>query len=156
MIYGALLFATALSDDSIADVLAMPRFRPVLTALAREIGSVAHAQNIVLEGFDGFDPSAFLPDASPEHTRQSFEDMVAHNRRSAKSHSGIWRDLAVRKRQTEIDAQIAPAIDIGCGYGLAMPLTTQLVQLIHRIERGELPQSIATLALLEINATGAR
>ncbi|MDE1188933.1 MAG: 2-dehydropantoate 2-reductase [Pantoea sp.] len=154
MIYGALLFATALSDDSIADVLAMPRFRPVLTALAREIGSVAHAQNIVLEGFDGFDPSAFLPDASPEHTRQSFEDMVAHNRRSAKSHSGIWRDLAVRKRQTEIDAQIAPAIDIGRGFDLPMPLTTQLVHLIHRIERGELPQSLATLALLEINETG--
>ena len=149
MIYGALLFATALTNDSIADVLAMPRFRPVLTALAQEIGSVAHAQNIVLQGFDGFDPAAFLPDASPEHTRQSFDDMVAHNRRSAKSHSGIWRDLAVRKRQTEIDAQIAPAISIGLSVNLPMPLTTRLVLLIHRIERGELPQSLATLALLE-------
>lgn len=154
LIYGALLFATALTDDSIADVLAMPRFRPVLTALAREIGAVAHAQHILLQGFDGFDPSAFLPDASPEHTQQSFTDMVAHNRRSAKSHSGIWRDLAVRKRQTEIDAQIAPVVDIGMGCNLAMPLTARLVQLIHLIERGELPQALDTLALLEHNATG--
>ncbi|MCC3703793.1 2-dehydropantoate 2-reductase [Rouxiella badensis] len=154
MIYGALLFATALTDDSIADVLAMPRFRPVLTQLAREIGAVAHAQNILLEGFDGFDPSAFLPNATPEHTQQSFDDMVAHNRRSAKSHSGIWRDLAVRKRQTEIDAQIAPAIDIGIGFNLPMPLTTRLVQLIHRVERGELPQAFETLARLELHETG--
>jgi 2-dehydropantoate 2-reductase len=154
MIYGALLFATALTNDSIADVLAMPRYRPVLTALAREIGSVAQAQNIVLEGFDGFDPSAFLPDASPDHTRQSFDDMVAHNRRSAKSHSGIWRDLAVRKRQTEIDAQIAPAIAIGLGVNVAMPLTSRLVQLIHQVEQGELPQSLTTLALLEGHETG--
>ncbi|KAB7895445.1 2-dehydropantoate 2-reductase [Rouxiella sp. S1S-2] len=153
MIYGALLFATALTDDSIADVLAMPRFRPLLTSLAREIGAVAHAQGIELQGFDGFDPSAFLPDASAEHTQQSFDDMVAHNRRSAKSHSGIWRDLAVRKRQTEVDAQIAPAIDIGIGFDLTMPLTTRLVELIHLIECGELPQSLDTLALLEHSYT---
>ncbi|ERK13810.1 2-dehydropantoate 2-reductase [Pantoea sp. AS-PWVM4] len=155
MIYGALLFATALTNDSIADVLAMPRFRPVLTALAQEIGSVAHAQHIVLQGFDGFDPAAFLPDASPDHTRQSFDDMVAHNRRSAKSHSGIWRDLAVRKRQTEIDAQIAPAIAIGLSVNVPMPLTSRLVQLIHEVEQGMLPQTQATLVLLESNETGA-
>lgn len=155
MIYGALLYATALTDESIADVLAMRRFRPVLTALAREIGAVAHAQGIVLQGFDGFEPAAFLPDASEELTAQSFDDMVAHNRRSAKSHSGIWRDLAVRKRQTEIDAQIAPAIDIGIGFNLPMPLTTRLVHLIHLIERGELPQTLETLAMLEINEAGS-
>lgn len=154
MIYGALLYATALTDDSIADVLAMPQFRPLLTALARELGAVAHAQGIVLQGFDGFDPQAFLPEASEEHTQQSFDAMVAHNRRSAKSHSGIWRDLAVRKRQTEIDAQIAPAIDIGIGFNLPMPLTTRLVELIHRVERGELAQTQSTLAMLEINDAG--
>ncbi|QWA09861.1 ketopantoate reductase family protein [Sodalis ligni] len=148
IIYGALLFATALTDDSIADVLAMEEYRPVLTALAREIGAVAAAKGIVLLPFDGFDPLAFLPDATPETTARSFNDMVAHNRRSAKSHSGIWRDLAVRKRQTEVDAQIAPVIPIGAGCGIEMPLTARLVELIHRIEKGELPQTQATLALL--------
>ena len=39
--------------------------------------------------------------------------MVAHNRRSAKSHSGIWRDLAIRKRKTEADAQILPIVEFG-------------------------------------------
>jgi 2-dehydropantoate 2-reductase len=148
MIYGALLFATALSNDSIADVLDSAQCRPVLTRLAREIGSVAAAKGVTLQGFDGFDPRAFLPDATAEQTTKSFDDMVAHNRRSAKSHSGIWRDLAVRKRQTEVDAQIAPVITIGAACGIAMPLTTRLVSLIHQIEQGLLPQTLGTLALL--------
>lgn len=150
MIYGALLFATALTNDSIADVFATPQCRPVLTRLSLEIGELAALQNIKLQAFDGFDPQAFLPDASPEQTQKSFDDMVAHNRRSAKSHSGIWRDLAVRKRPTEVDAQIACAIPIGARFNLPMTLTTQLVALIHQVERGELPQSQETLALLDI------
>ena len=39
--YGALLFATALTNDSIADVLASPRHRALLIALAREVEAVA-------------------------------------------------------------------------------------------------------------------
>ena len=46
LIYGALLFATALTNDSIADVLANPDARPVLTRLGQEIGAVAAAEAI--------------------------------------------------------------------------------------------------------------
>jgi len=35
--------------------------------------------------------------------------MAAFNGRGAKTHSGMWRDLAVRKRRTEVDVQIAPS-----------------------------------------------
>ena len=31
----------------------------------------------------------------------SLDAMVEHNRHTAKTHSGIWRDLAVRKRRTD-------------------------------------------------------
>src|ERR1044071_3236211 len=61
--YGALLFATALTDDSIADVLASPRHRALLIALAREVEDVAVTARVKLESFNGFDPSAFLPGA---------------------------------------------------------------------------------------------
>ncbi|NIR78398.1 MAG: ketopantoate reductase family protein, partial [Gemmatimonadetes bacterium] len=61
--YAALLFATALTDASIADVLAEERFRPSLIALAREVVEVAEARGVSLEGFDGFDPAAFRTDA---------------------------------------------------------------------------------------------
>lgn len=59
--YASLLFATALTDDSIAEVLAAEEFRAVLVALAQEAVAVASARGIVLEGFDGFDPGAFRP-----------------------------------------------------------------------------------------------
>lgn len=136
LIYGALLFATAVTNDSIADVLALPRYRPVLTALAHEVARVAAAEKIRLEAFNGFDPAAFLPDAPAAETMRSFDEMVAHNRKSAKSHSGIWRDLAIRKRKTEVDAQIGPVVEIGRQHGIPTPISTMLIDLIHRTEDG--------------------
>ena len=44
--YGAMLFATALTNESIADALAMPAYRPLYIALAREINAVAAARGI--------------------------------------------------------------------------------------------------------------
>jgi 2-dehydropantoate 2-reductase len=145
LIYGALLFATALTDDSIADVLADRRYRPVLSALGLEVGAVAKANGVRAEAFDGFDPTAFAPGSLAEATDRSFDDMVAHNRRSAKSHSGIWRDLAVRKRKTEVDAQILPIAEIGRKLGIATPLTERTVAMIHEIEAGKRPLALGNL-----------
>jgi 2-dehydropantoate 2-reductase len=145
MIYGALLFATALTDDSIADVLGNRRYRPVLTALALEVGTVAKANGIKPEAFDGFDPGAFAPGSPAERRNRSFDDMVEHNRRSTKSHSGIWRDLAVRKRKTEVDAQILPVVEIGRKLGVPAPLTARTVAMIHEIEDGNRPLALSNL-----------
>ena len=144
MIYGTLLFATALTNDSIADVLDDRRNRPMLTALALEVGAVAKANGIKPEVFDGFDPAAFAPDSPAEARDRSFDDMVAHNRRSTKSHSGIWRDLAVRKRKTEVDAQILPIVEIGRKLGVPAPLTARTVAMIHEIEEGKRPLHFPT------------
>ena len=73
---------------------------------------------------------------------------MAFNRRSAKTHSGIWRDLAVRKRRTEVDAQIGIVAELGAEAGVPTPLTARLVELIHEIEEGRRPQSSETLDLL--------
>ena len=61
--YGAMLFATALTNDSIADALARPEYRELYIALAGEILAVALARGVRPEAFDGFDPAAYLPDA---------------------------------------------------------------------------------------------
>ena len=137
MIYGALLFATALTDDAIADVFADRRYRPVLAAVGLEVGAVAKANGVRAEAFDGFDPSAFAPGSPTAATDRSFDEMVVHNRRSAKSHTGIWRDLAIRKRKTEVDAQIFPIVEIGRKLGIATPLTARTVEMIHEIEDGK-------------------
>jgi 2-dehydropantoate 2-reductase len=145
LIYGALLFATALTDESIADVLDAKPYRPVLVALGQEVAAVAAAEQVRLEPFDGFDPAAFAAAAPAEALTRSFDDMVAHNRRSAKSHSGIWRDLAVRKRRTEIDPQIGPIVEIGARHDVTTPLCIRLIALIHDIEQGRRAQDWETL-----------
>jgi 2-dehydropantoate 2-reductase len=151
--YGAMLFATALTNESIADALAMPAYRHLYIALAREILAVAAARDVRPETFDGFDPAAYLTTAPAGAAERSLDALVAHNRRSAKSHSGIWRDLAVRRRPTEVDAQLGIVVSLGDEAGVPTPLTARLVTLIHEIERGARPQSLDTLDALAAGPT---
>jgi 2-dehydropantoate 2-reductase len=149
LIYGAQLFATALTNEGIADCLADPAFRPVLTALGQEVGAVAKAAGIKTEAFNGFDPAAFAPGATPALIDKSLDDMVAFNRRSAKSHSGIWRDLAIRKRQTEVEPQLGPIVATGQRLGVPTPLTARLIEMIIEMENGTRqfsPDNISELA----------
>src|SRR6476620_2917463 len=143
--YGAMLFATALTNESIADALADPRYRELYIALAREILAVAAARGVSPEGFDGFDPASYLPLAPAGAAERSLDELVAHNRKSVKTHSGIWRDLAVRKRRTEVDAQLGIIVELGEQAGVKAPLTARLVELIHDVERGTRAQSLDTL-----------
>jgi len=113
-----------------------------------EVLAVAAAQGVTSEGFNGFDPAAYRPGADPAAAERSLDELVAFNRRSAKTHSGIWRDLAVRKRRTEVDAQLGIVAGLGAQAGVPTPLTTRLVELIHDIENGARPRSLATLDLL--------
>jgi 2-dehydropantoate 2-reductase len=154
--YGAMLFATALTNDSIADALARPEYRDVYLALAGEILAVASARGERPESFDGFDPAAYLADAPAGAASRSLDALVAHNRKSAKTHSGIWRDLAVRKRPTEVDAQLGIVVRLGAEIGVSTPLTARVVALIHEIERGTRVQSPETLDALAAAMPGRR
>jgi 2-dehydropantoate 2-reductase len=146
--YGAMLFATALTDASIADCLASARHRPIFIALAREPLAVAAARNVVPEAFDGFDPTAFRPGGSEAAAIDSLDKLVAFNRRSAKTHSGIWRDLAVRKRRTEGEAQLGPIVTLGREHGVPTPLNRRVLELIQDIEEGRRSQDWALLDML--------
>jgi 2-dehydropantoate 2-reductase len=143
--YGALLFATALTNESIADALASERHRSVYRDLGREVMQVAARKGVTPIGFNGFDPTAFDPGTDESALQRSIDAMVAFNRGSAKSHSGIWRDLAVRKRRTEVDAQIGIIAAIGREVGVATPTLERVVALIHEIEEGRRPLAWSTL-----------
>ena len=154
--YGALLFATALTNASICDSLAAREPRPVLRRLANEAVRVAQALSVKPLGFNGYDPAAFATGAPMAASDASFDAMVAHNARSAKTHSGIWRDLAVRHRVTEVDAQLGPIVRFGDESGVPTPTTGELVAMIHEIETGALPLQWSNLADLERRASGDR
>jgi 2-dehydropantoate 2-reductase len=124
--YGAMLFATAVSDLSIADALAEPRYRGVYVQLAREVLAAAP---VPVEPFDGFDA---------DDLEGSIDRLVEFNRRSAKTHSGIYRDLMVRRRPTE--KSMLEDID--------GPLLRRTLELITEIEAGRRTCEVANLELL--------
>lgn len=122
--YGAMLWAGAVSDLSIADSLVDPRYRRLMVDVAREV--LAQAP-VPVESFDGFDPADL---------DGSLDRLAEFNRRSAKSHSGIYRDLMVRRRKTEID-MVSKDID--------GPIFRRIAEIIHDIERGTRTCEVANL-----------
>ena len=89
-----------------------------------------------------------MPEASEANAERSLASLVAFNRRSAKTHSGIWRDLAVRKRPTEADAQLGPIVRHGEKLGVATPLTRRIITLIHEVETGTRDLNLYNLDVL--------
>jgi 2-dehydropantoate 2-reductase len=75
----------------------------------------------------------------------SIERLVAVRRRDQKQRSGIWRDLAVRKRRTEVDAHFQPILAMANQHGLAAPLLRRVVEMIHEIENGQRPLALQNL-----------
>ena len=146
--YGAMLFATALTADSMSANFADPRRFIVFDRLAREVMAVASARGVVPIGFNGFDPACFAPGASEAGARASIAALAEFNRHTAKTHSGIYRDLAVRRRKTEVDPQIGVIATLGRAAGIATPAITQLVALVHDIEDGRRPMGFETFAVL--------
>jgi 2-dehydropantoate 2-reductase len=143
--YGALLFASALTPSSIVDVLDSRGARPVLTALAREVMAVAAAEGVMPMSFNGYDPAAFGAHGTTAAIDASFDAMVAFNRRSAKTHSGVWRDIAIHHRKTECESQFAPIVNLGRLRGIAIPYVERLMALMQEVESGARPQAVDNL-----------
>ncbi len=139
--YAALLFSQALGQLGICDCLARAELLPLWRRLGGEVYAVAVALGIRQRGFNGYDPAAFAPTATAAQAQASIDAVVAFNRPAAKTHSGIWRDLAVRKRRTEADMQLAPVIEAGAAHGIATPALTRLAAMIHEVEDGRRPMS---------------
>jgi 2-dehydropantoate 2-reductase len=128
--YGAMLSATAVSDLSIADALADPAYARLMKEIARQVLAQAPVTPVPLDGFD------------PGDLGGSLQRLTEFNRRSAKTHSGIYRDLAVLHRPTEV-----PAI-LGGLAGDDAPLVRRVIELIAAIEQGKRVCSKANLDLL--------
>jgi 2-dehydropantoate 2-reductase len=129
--YGAVLAATAVSDLPIAEVLAEPAYRPLLAGLARQVVAQAPVPPMPLDGFDASD----LPG--------SLDRLARFNRASAKTHTGIYRDLAILHRPTEV-----PAI-LGDLTGSLPPLVVDLVRAIEQGRRSCSRENLGLLAACE-------
>jgi 2-dehydropantoate 2-reductase len=114
-VYGAMMWAGAVSDLPIAETLARDAYKPLMVALAEEVLAQAPVK---VESFDGF---------VPDDLYNSLDRLAEFNRKSAKSHSGIYRDLMIRKRKTEVDE---------VHKDFQGPIFDRVVEMIHDIEQG--------------------
>ena len=138
-VYGALLFATALVDAHVYDVVERsPEIQHMLACLVAEGIFVADAWGVTLEPFDEFDPVWYRAAAKGDAGARghAMEAIASHYRKHTKTKSGIWRDLAVRKRKTEVDGQTAVTAAKARARGVPAPLTVRLIELINDLEEG--------------------
>jgi len=146
--YANMAFATATVDADAGEVI--DRYRLLMAALMAEIFEVAVREGVRLEPFDHIDPPVYYPPTRPEpEVLASFEAMVHPATPSEKRRTGVWRDLAVRHRPTEVDMQIGLCAEIGARHGLPMPLTHRLVAIVHEIEQGRRGMAWENVAELE-------
>jgi 2-dehydropantoate 2-reductase len=147
--YANMLYASAVTDETMADVI--DRYRRLMVDLAAEIYEVADREGVTVEAFDDVEPALYYPRERHDWgaINHSLDRLVARRRRDAKTHSGIWRDLAVRRRRTEVDHHIGLAAEIGAGHGLRMRLTRWLVAMVHDIEDGGRERNLANLDELD-------
>ena len=145
--YGALLTATALTNDTMSAVIGDPRWNSVMGEVGGEIVRAARAAGVLPVGVDGFDAEAFgKGDAAG--IAASCEAIAEHYRHSAKTHSGIWRDLAVRKRKSEVAPMLAPVFAAGRKHRVGTETTERLAAMIEDIESGRRSFSPDNLAEL--------
>lgn len=126
--FGAVLTATALADAPMADLVdAHPA---AATALVAEVAGLATAQGIRLEPFDAFDPVALTAgDPSP-----GIAALTGWLRTQSKDRSGIWRDIAVRRRPTEVPVHYGPVLAEAERTGRPTPVLRDLLTQVAEVE----------------------
>src|SRR5215510_6573987 len=147
-VYGALLVATAVVDAHVYEVVERsPDVQAMLIRLVIENMDVAEAAGIKLQPFDEYDPVDYRAAARGDTAarRRAMAVIAAHYRRHTKTKTGIWRDLAVRRRKTEVGALLGATVAKARPLGIAMPLTERLIAMIEDLETGRRVMSWANV-----------
>lgn len=141
-VYAALLVATALVDAHVYEVVERsPEVQRMLIALVSEGMAVAEAEGVHLEAFDEFDPVWYRQGRKGDAAAvaRAMTAIAAFYRAHTKTKTGIWRDLVVRKRKTEVEAHLGATLERAGRHGIRMPLTRSLLEMIGEIETGQRP-----------------
>lgn len=146
--YASLLFATALVDAPIYETVRRPGVGPAMHALVREAISVPDRLGVRLEELHGFLPDSYRDGGWHE----PMEAIARFYQGQLKVKTGIWRDLAVRHRPTEVDCQVGALVERGRKVGLPMPRNRRLVDLVHDLEADR--RSMGWETVEELGAAG--
>lgn len=150
--FTAVLQAQTISNEPTEAFLDNPRWRPLVNRLVFEVAAAAEADGVKLMSFQAFDPSQFL-DKEEARMKLAIDGYAESRRGSKKLFSGIWRDIMVRKRRTEVALQGAPVIRAAERHGLDVTTYATSLRMIRDVEEGrrelgaELAEELLAIAL---------
>ncbi|MBY8908253.1 2-dehydropantoate 2-reductase [Salinicoccus roseus] len=148
--YGSVLATTALVDEKMATILSLEQYRPVFVRIAKEILCVAKEENINLENFEEWDPYSILDfQINSKEVEEVFDNLVSRLKTYTKVKSGVWRDLAIKKKKTEMHSQLTPVFERAEKHSLNLPITRKMLELISEIEDGIREMSYNNLDILK-------
>ncbi len=137
LVFGSLGFLVSCVDAPVAEVLDDPLGRSLGRRICAEAYGVARTQAGRVESIGEFEPEAFAPGPGWERRADATLDALADAwRHNIKRHMGIWRDLRIRKRKTEVDEQIAKVVATGEAEGVPTPINAAVLDVVHEIEEG--------------------
>lgn len=139
---GAFYFSTALVSEDVPLLIDRREYRPMFGSLVAEVAAVAAAEGVRCRVIDGFDPDVFLRGADAE---KSWEGQKRYWASHVQGRTGVWRDLAVHHRPTEVDTIIAPIVERAHARSVPVPRLQRLIGLIHEVERAERTLDAANL-----------
>ncbi|WP_391571282.1 ketopantoate reductase family protein [Cohnella sp.] len=143
---GAVYFATALVSEDVPDIFDRLEYRGVLGSLAGEVVKVCQAEGVVCEVIDGFDPKIFAMAEPPEGAVNAcWQAQKTYWYKHDQRRTGVWRDLAIHRRPTEVNEIVGPVVQRAQEKSIAVPRLECLVRLIKEAERGERELTLANL-----------
>ncbi len=135
LVFGALGFLVSCVDAPVAEVIDDPLGRRLCRAVCAEAYLVARTQVDKVEPIGEFEPEKFAPGDDMEPRGDETLSALADSwRNSIKQHMGIWRDLKVKKRKTEVDMQVAQIVATGREQGVPTPVNAAVLETVHEIE----------------------
>jgi len=148
----SVFFATALLDADVSEILGQERYHELMANLVAETVAAADAMGVRLSELHGFDPNSLRPERrTPAALRRALES-ISSSFNPLQQRTGIWIDLAVRKRKTEAEPQLGRIVSEAGKRGVAMPLNRAVFELITEMEQGR--RSFAWENLDEVERRG--
>lgn len=138
MVFAAAGYAVSCVDASVSEVLDDPGGRRAAFKACSEAYEVGCREVPRLKLIGTFDPKAFGSALEqPEVGERELERLADTWRDQIKKHMGIWRDLRVKRRKTEGEAQLGPVIQAGKLRGVSTPVLRAVLSVVTEIEKGE-------------------
>jgi ketopantoate reductase len=117
----------------VLEILDRPDLLDELARAVADVARVAAAEGVELDPVDGFDPQAFVR-ADAAAIEASWESQRRYWRNLEARRTGVWRDLNVHHRPTELREILGPVLDRARARGVAVP---ELERLYARVEAAE-------------------